>query len=260
MRRGCAVTDYAIPMEAIRVAVAVALRAPDRVATNGVPLRTVEWAGRRTASRSTRLSGATVDLRVQAISSIGRDETRYDFDGLTNTPVVVGNRFARISLKISSESQEPGRQSSSLADAIRTRMYAPAPRAAMNSGGVGFSHSGPAVSMDRVDADGRLISETAMELAFNFTVFDREDAPGYDGWISNVDIYGTLGADPGGRSVPVFVSDGTLPLLRTATGEYVLTLAGDYISLPGISPAPSGLLDESGSLLTDDLSGHILEG
>lgn len=248
-------TDYAIPMEAIRVAVAVALRAPDRVATNGVPLRTVEWAGRRTASRSTRLSGATVDLRVQAISSIGRDETRYDFDGLANTPVVVGNRMARISLKISSESQEPGRQSSSLADAIRTRMYAPAPRAAMNSGGVGFSHSGPAVSMDRVDADGRLISETAMELAFNFTAFDREDALGFSDWISTIQIFGP---DAFGRTVPIFVEDGTLPLLRTAAGEFVLTLSGEYVALP--VPQGSPLMNVSGFTLINYGGNEIVLG
>jgi len=253
---GGGVTDYAIPLEAIRVAIAVALRAPDRISVAGTPLRTVEWAGRRTASRSTRLSGATVDLRVQSLASVGRDEIRYD----AGTPVVTGNRSARITLKVSSESQEPGRQSSSIADAIRTRISAPAPRAAMVSGGVGYSHSGPAVSMDRVDADGRVVSETVMEMGFNLAVYDREDAPGYDGWISTVDITGTLGADPGGRSVPVFVEDGTLPLLRTATGGYVLTLAGEYIYLPGISPSPTGLLDESGSLLTDDLLGHILEG
>jgi hypothetical protein len=94
-----------------------------------------------------------------------------------------------------------------------------------------------------------------MELAFNFTAFDREDASGFSDWISTIQI---SGPDAFGRTVPIFVEDGTLPLLRTAAGEFVLTNSGEYVALP--VPQESPLMNALGSTLINYGGNEIVLG
>lgn len=185
--------DWTLPLEAIRAAVAKAALLPDITVPSspraGATLRPVEWKNRRGGNRVVK--GQYVNLTVFAIVGVGRDETRYELDAPTDpddpataawVPVQEGNRVLRIQLECKSESQEPEKTASMLAERIRSRIRLPEVKKILAAQDVGYSHVEWSQAHDYMDADERSMSEALMEIVFLKSVADRaETTPAGEG-------------------------------------------------------------------------------
>lgn len=206
------------PLEAIRAAIAKAAQLPDVPLPSspraGAQLRAVEWRNRRGGNRITK--GQYVNLRVFGIVAVGRDETRYDQDDPTDpddpttaalVPVQMGNRVVRVQLECKSDSQEPEKTATMLAERIRSRIRLPEVKAILAAADVGYSHIEWSSEADYMDADERMMSDALMEIVFLKAVADRaETVPAGEGndYFERVDGSGTIEDGAQGDVTPVF--------------------------------------------------------
>jgi hypothetical protein len=198
--------DWSAPLEAIRAAIVKAAKLSDIPLPSspraGATLRAVEWKNRRGGNRVVK--GQYVNLSVFGIVAVGRDETRYDLDDPTDpddpttaalVPVQMGNRVVRVQLECKSDSQEPEKTATMLAERIRSRLRLPEVKAILAAQDVGYSHIEWSTDHDYMDADERMMSEAMMEIVFLKAVADRADTvPAGEGndFITRVEGQGDL--------------------------------------------------------------------
>lgn len=194
-------------LSAIRIAVSRAAGLRD-VAVPGTTrtLQRVSWRATRAGARTG--SGPWVDLRIDGIVGVGRDETRYDeevyaptdpgYDPLdpTATRIVAkkcGQRRFRVQCYCRSESQEPHQTAQMVAETIRSGIVLPSIATYLSAAGVGFSHVQLTGTYDYVDADKRVVSEAIVDLVLLLGVTTRDDLPeASSDWVGHVEGSGDL--------------------------------------------------------------------
>lgn len=206
--------DYETPLEGIRLAIAAAIGAPDRIVM-GKPQRAVEWEHRRTAARWTK--GVWADLSIHGWEDIGRDMTKsllisvQDPDpgalpGTMRDMVVdacMGNRAFYTTVVIRSDSQEPGKLAVIYADRLRTRLGYQRIRNLYKSAGAGFSYMNVAWTNDGVGADERFLSEAVVDIQWVLGVTDIDEPDFAADYVGEVEAVGTLSTARNGTDVTV---------------------------------------------------------
>lgn len=175
--------------EAIRVAIATAIAVPDRVGADSVTvIREVDWEDRADAGQRWFEGGVRVDLSLGPVRVVGWDETHYnvDEDAETNTTVSIGYRVFAVTVKIVSDSQEPGSASvGELAGRVRLRLRAPRIRAIYQEENVALVSVNDTFPARRLDINGRMQSVSVQDIYFS-TYEVWEDIESNAGWIDSV--------------------------------------------------------------------------
>lgn len=165
--------------EAIRLALASALRLPDVLGSTGRYKHVVEWENRRTAHRVVR--DAWADLRLTSVAPVGTDEIRYSLVDsplpslATYRPCYVGWRIATVGVLVASTSQEHSDAApSELAGRLRTRLRRPDILAVLQAEKVGLATVGPTVIADYLDGEQRWVSAAIVDVRFVLAVADED--------------------------------------------------------------------------------------
>lgn len=193
--------------EAIRDAIALAVRAPDYLGGDGVTyIHVTEWRNKRDAARWAP-SGPVVDLTLSSVVGKGTDETRYETFGsgdpedIKEVPVYNGYRLLSVQVEVDSDSQEDDADAPGFyTGALRTRLRRDDVLAILQAGGVALVSVGPTFEADFLNQSGRMQSRAITEVRFATTEEDTDGADGSGDWVATAAGEGVDGSDLDGAS------------------------------------------------------------
>lgn len=163
-------TDWGAQQEAIRQAISLAMKLPDR-ATIGARRahRTVVWYGEETADRWTQ-GEPSVELRLLSVAPRGQVESR------TVAGLVAFGRLEHmtVGVAVDVDCQTPGRSApGQIAGRLRTRLQRDDVRALLEAADVALVSVGNTTEIDYED-DGRLISAARTDIVFSHAAWDED--------------------------------------------------------------------------------------
>lgn len=162
--------------EAVRLAIAKALKLEDETDQLGGDLHVVEWENR---AGDARMVGATfADLRFSGPVAIGTDEIRYSYDCLYDrlTPEYGGFRVFGVQVLCQSDSQEPDEDAVGvMGGRLRTRLRRLEILDILKAAGVSLIRISPSIDVSYTNQEGRAMSASSTDLSFGCLEVDRDE-------------------------------------------------------------------------------------
>jgi hypothetical protein len=193
--------------EAVRLAIAKAMRLDDETDQLGNEYRHVEWENRASAQRM--VESTFVDLRFSGPTAIGTDEIRYDYDSENDINVAEygGFRIFGVQVLAQSDSQEPDADAVGvMAGRLRTRIRRPDVLEILQAAGVAFVRADPSFDVSYENAEGRAMSASSTDLTFSTVEYDRDEEED-SGYVSNAELDGTISNGDTDIEIPVIVGE-----------------------------------------------------
>ncbi len=199
--------SWATEQEAIRLAVARAAKLPDRATIGGKRMhRRVTWEGEDNADRWAQ-GGALIELRLGAITPIGKLEPRQDYDAGTDTITTAYGRYERftVTCAIDIDNQDPAAAApGTVTGRLRTRLQRPDVLAILQAANVAYVGMGPTSVADYED-DGRVISAARVDIFFAHTAWDSDEEQ--DFYVAHLEAEGEFDSPPDADPDMVVVVD-----------------------------------------------------
>ena len=178
--------------EAVRLAIAAALRLDDQIDQLGESDHQVEWENR---ARNASMAGSTLaDLRFSAPVALGTDEIRYCYNENADrlVPQYGGFRVFGVQVLCQSDSQEPDADSVGLMGGLlRTRLRRLEILGILHAAGVALVRIAPTFDTSYTNQEGRAMSASSTDITFSCVEFDQDPTEDV-GYVESIDVEGTF--------------------------------------------------------------------
>ncbi len=169
--------SWAAQQEAVRLAIARAVKLPDQTTLGGKRMfKRVCWEAEDSAARWAQ-GGPTVELRLGAIVPMGKLEPRYEYDADNDRQVVTYGRYERftVSVAVDVDNQDPAAAApGTVVGRLRTRLQRPDVLELLQAADVAYVGMGPTTTAD-YESEGRVISAARVDVFFAHTAWDRDE-------------------------------------------------------------------------------------
>ena len=191
--------SWATSKEAVRIAIATALRLLDYTGGDGKIVHRVEWEHKKKSVRYLDNGSAWANLRMGTQRRVGTDETRYtavnggDDASSKWVPVYGGRRQFVVTVMMGSDSQEDSADAvGELAGRLVTRLGREDILQTLYDSGVGLETIGVALNADYVDSTKRWVSASFVDLTFSAVESDTDGVDGSGDYVARADGTGEL--------------------------------------------------------------------